>query len=475
MAGDVCQNSLKCNIKGWILLYVHYAHFQKETWHHPVLPEMFWVREWESYICSASFAYFFFFSFSFSPSFLLSFFPALLPSFLASLLPPSLTRSLPSLLPSSPFSPESLRSPCPCQAGGRPLSPKHFQHCHYKLVGMIRHPGRLIPSLLQGGSCSAKLASDPQRRLARPQGSLIGLLCGFCLPDRKYAYIRWKRGNTFPRIAWPWEEGVVICLCPRKISFALEFFCSKPLAAGLGVRGCSRGEKKVEGTGKADATLPWGSSKRSPYHLKPLKGWRERRKPSPSQFLPGSLTPRAALPSPNERWTEKLTGQAGSRNGNRRRDWHGSLRWACRGPVAAGTSICYAPPLVGSQEGKGTMTIQKPLAQKYTRKWAAGPTCPGVNHMRVTSQGSLGQSPPSNRELWSPSAKKNASWVQPSATQPHGQWEGLGMPAVSKSCLLEDERASLRELDACTSFFFFFSFPKDSWYPGGKAYHSITI
>lgn len=165
MGGDVCQDSLNCILTGVNFVIRPLCTISKRDL-------MSYSPTWEvlgsgvSYIHSASFASFFFF-FLFFLSLFPSPFPSFLPSFPPSLLPPTFLS--PSLFPSfSPLTPESLLSPCPCQASGRPLSPKHFQHCHYKLVEMLRHPGRLILSLLQRGRCSAKLASDPQRRLASP-------------------------------------------------------------------------------------------------------------------------------------------------------------------------------------------------------------------------------------------------------------------------------------------------------------------
>lgn len=79
----------------------------------------------------------------------------------------------------------------------------------------------------------------------------------------------------------------------------------------------------------------------------------------------------------DEKWTERLTGQRGSSNGKRTWDWHGSLPWACRRPTAARMSICCAPPLVGSQEGKRTMTTQLSLAQKLHQEVSSRTRWPG--------------------------------------------------------------------------------------------------
>lgn len=94
----------------------------------------------ESYLCSAFFT-------CFCSLFFLSPFPFSL----------SLSPSLPPFCLSS----KSTTSFSKPSLGDRPLSRKRFQHCHYKLVEMIRPPGRLVLSLLQRGRCSTKPASDP--------------------------------------------------------------------------------------------------------------------------------------------------------------------------------------------------------------------------------------------------------------------------------------------------------------------------
>lgn len=146
-----------------------------------------------------------------------------------------------------------------------------------------------------------------------------------------------------------------------------------------------------------------------------------------AQCAPTCLPKAVPISGVDENWTGKSAGQAGRQEERDRTwDWHGSLPLACRRPLAARVSICYTLPLVGSQEGKGTMITHSPLLRSYTGKCTAGPTCLGVNHTSIISQGFLGQTPHSNREWQSPSAKRHESWVQSSVTQPHGQWEGAG-------------------------------------------------
>lgn len=89
---------------------------------------------------------------------------------------------------------------------GRFLSYKHVQHCHDKLVEMLRLPGRLVLSPLQRGRCSAKLASDPQGRLASPQGSRGDPIASVSWVQTMHILNR-KRGSAFLRITGLWEEG----------------------------------------------------------------------------------------------------------------------------------------------------------------------------------------------------------------------------------------------------------------------------
>lgn len=90
----------------------------------------------------------------------------------------------------------------------------------------------------------------------------------------------------------------------------------------------------------------------------------------------------------------------------------------CRRPGSRDVHL-PCPPLVGSQEGEGTIMNQMPLAQKHTRKPAARLTCLRVdrsNHLFVL----LGQ-----RQVWSPLARKKGRWVRFNQAQPrHTATEG---------------------------------------------------
>lgn len=111
--------------------------------------------------------------------------------------------------------------------------------------------------------------------------------------------------------------------------------------------------------------------------------------------------------------------------------------------MTAGTSICYAPPLVGSQEGKRTMTAQWPLAQKLHQEVSSRICLPRSKpHQR--HQAGLSWTNPFQPQSCQKAGKLSSAKCNPATRAVGGGW-GCQLP--SKSCLLAAERVTRLGLD----------------------------
>lgn len=255
---------------------------KKDTWCHAGPAERRWALKLGVRVIHVLLFAFFFSPFSFSS---LCFFPF----FLSTFLPPVFLFFIPpnlfflSLLPSFFVSPKSATSFSKPSLSGRPLSSKHFQHCHYKLVEMIRLPGRLVLSPLQRGRCSAKPASAPQRSLANPQGS-HGDPMASASWVQTMCIIKGKRGSVFLRITGLCEDRrSLVSSQEKKMFLPWEPWIVLSINSGVGMDDGSRqGRTEVLRTEKREAhAIPLQEcSKVSSSQLKCWKGERERGSPS---------------------------------------------------------------------------------------------------------------------------------------------------------------------------------------------------
>lgn len=232
--------------------------------------------------------------------------------------------------------------------------------------------------------------------------------------------------------------------------------------------GCSRGKGEAERSGKANGTWLWGSSKMSFYHLKPWRRWREKGTPSSDLFPHGYLRqhPHQGCPCPGWMRSEQGRWEAGKGQ---------NVRLAQLPPMGlseawgSGNVHLLHPPQVDSPEGKGTMVTHGPLHRSHKRKWAVGHACLGVTHTSIISQGSLRQTLIATESHKDPSQKP---WKLSSTKRNPVTWTEEGhreCQLLSTSCLL-----GVREFVLKNWMLALFSISRESWSPGGKAYHSTA-